>query len=185
MDRKKKYKIAIIICFYLVEFTLFILSILNNKYDYINELISAVVVFSIYVFFEFKYHLNISNYLVAFISLTIISHNFFGNYMSLYTTSTVFDKVLHVFGTYAFSLFFYEIILKILKQPANLKFYNVAIVILLGISIGTFFEIAEFFGDIMFHPEKPYQPGLVDTDIDLIANTLGAFAAGLHLYFNR
>lgn len=54
----------------------------------------------------------------------------------------------------------------------------------LGLGLGALYEIAEFFTDRISHPVPPSQPSLLDTDLDLIANALGALLAGA-CYFQK
>lgn len=47
--------------------------------------------------------------------------------------------------------------------------------------MGSFLEIVEFLIDLMFKPEVHYQLNLVDTDLDLVSDVLGAIIAACHL----
>jgi len=113
------------------------------------------------------------------IVLTLLFDGFFGNYMDMYTTSSIFDKMLHVFGTYAFSLFAYVLVAQLLKYPVHSSF-KFLMVVSLGVSLGAFYEITEFLTDTFSHPVPVSQPNLLDTDLDLIANVIGANLAALH-----
>ncbi len=103
---------------------------------------------------------------------------------NLYITSTTFDKYLHIFGIYTVEpLFAYSIAKKIMEIPYNLKVNIFLHVTLLGVSIGTIFELIEFLGDITTKPTIPNQHGLLDTDLDMAANLIGALIAAFHASF--
>lgn len=111
-------------------------------------------------------------------TLTIFFDAFFGDYFDLYEHSFVFDKLLHVFGSYAFSLFAYTLVAQLpgtqIGRPARF-----ILTLCLGVSLGVFYEISEFIGDLVSHPMPPNQPGLLDTDLDLVGDTIGAFFAAV------
>lgn len=134
------------------------------------------------LYLEKKRYIRISNYARACIILTVIAHHYFGETLSLYLKSALFDKALHVFGTYAFTLFFFQIMmdqkLSTLYISRQQKFIHI---VLLGVTIGTFFEILEFFLDKFLKPDIPYQAGLIDTNLDLISDIIGAIIAAIHI----
>jgi hypothetical protein len=55
----------------------------------------------------------------------------------------------------------------------------------LGLSLGSLYEILEFFTDSISHPVPPSQPSLLDTDLDLVADLAGALLAALHASCGR
>jgi len=52
---------------------------------------------------------------------------------------------------------------------------------LVGISLGAIFEMLEFMADITLKPKIPNQPDLIDTDLDLVADFVGALIASFHI----
>ena len=89
-------------------------------------------------------------------------------------------KILHVVGTYAFSLFAYVLVAQLLKQPVSSSFKFI-LVVSLGVSLGGFYEILEFLTDAFLQPIPISQPSLLDTDLDLIGDVVGAVLAAIHV----
>jgi hypothetical protein len=85
--------------------------------------------------------------------------------------------MLHVFGTFAFTLFFFSIIHKTTRMVYSSKLYTFIFITSLGVCLGVLFELIEFTLDILFKANN--QRGLLDTNLDLIANVLGAILAGV------
>jgi len=54
------------------------------------------------------------------------------------------------------------------------------LVVSLGVSLGAFYEILEFLTDIFSHPIPISQPSLLDTDLDLMGDVIGAVFAAIH-----
>lgn len=132
-----------------------------------------------YTFIEVKYNLYMNNYVRTIAMITTVSDNFFGHYLQLYITSCVFDKLLHVFGSYSFSLFAYILVIQ-MRRPVTSKLFNFILVFSLGLSLGAFYEITEFLGDTFTKPAIPAQTSLLDTDLDLISDIIGSSLGGFH-----
>ncbi|XMB85943.1 hypothetical protein RJG79_11150 [Mycoplasmatota bacterium WC44] len=149
------------------------------KKDY-NNLYGLVIFYVIYLFFLFlnnKLELNTKFYIFLFIVITIILHNGLGQYFNLYLSNNWFDKVLHSIGAFAFSQLFYFLLNS--KYSVELpKIYMFISVFTIGITLGVFFEFGEFILDIIF--KSKHQHSLIDTNVDLIFNTLGSSISGLY-----
>ncbi|MCM1991694.1 hypothetical protein [Oceanirhabdus seepicola] len=117
------------------------------------------------------------NYIKVLVIITIILHNLFGQYFNLYKTTNWFDKVLHLFGTFSCSLFFYSIIDSSVEIFSESKIFNFIFITSIGITIGVFLENIEFILDVIFKTKN--QHGLVDNNLDLIFNLFGATLAGI------
>jgi hypothetical protein len=95
------------------------------------------------------------------------------------------DYIRSVVGTaalwivYTFSLFFYVLAAQLLRHPVN-RLFKFILIVSLGLSLGTFYEILEFLTDTFSHPALVSQPSLLDTDLDLIGDLIGAVLAGIH-----
>lgn len=153
---------------------------LKGRTDYLRSVIATNFFLVVYTFLENRYRLNMNTYVRVLILLTIFFDSFFGYYFDMYVSSFVFDKALHVFGTYAFSLFTYILVMQMLTNPLNSQ-VKFILVICLGLSLGTVYEILEFITDSISHPIPPSQPSLLDTDLDLIADLIGAVLAAFHV----
>ncbi len=96
--------------------------------------------------------------------------------MNVYNTSPVFDKALHFYGTFSFSLLIYSLIREtVLKSSTGSKLFIFILITALGTSLGTFFEIIEFTVDNLFDAHG--QKGLVDTNLDMLSNIIGSLTA--------
>lgn len=135
---------------------------------------------AIFTLAEIKYELVINNFVRLCVIVMMVSDSYFGFYLQLYITSQIFDKVQHVFGSYALSLFTY-IILANLDWHNFSKLFKFIIVFSLGLAIGGFYEIAEFAGDLIAKPAIPAQLSLLDTDLDLVSDVIGSLAASFHV----
>lgn len=151
----------------------------QGRHDYAQNIAVKACVWIIYTFVEIKYAIEIKRYIRVFIMTVIVSDSFFGLYIDLYTTSMIFDKIQHVFGSYAFSLFAYNLICQ-LTRPIISRTFRFIFVISLGLSVGSLYEIGEFIGDQIVKPNVPSQPSLLDTDLDLIADVIGSLIAAVH-----
>jgi hypothetical protein len=132
-----------------------------------------------YTFIEVKYNLYMNNYVRAIAMFTTASDSFFGHFLQLYITSSVFDKLLHLFGSYSFSLFAYVLVIQ-MQRPVTSKLFNFILVFSLGLSLGVLYEITEFLGDTFTRPAIPAQTSLLDTDLDLISDIIGSSLGGFH-----
>lgn len=137
-------------------------------------LYAVVLTFLIYEHLE----LNIPNFIIICSLLTVIGHTFFGSYLKWYYTSKIYDRFLHLLGSFSFSLLAFSIIHTIDPLTDYSLLYSSLFVMTLGITIGVFFEIIEFIHD-SFSNKIPCQHGLKDTDFDLIFNIIGSIIAAV------
>lgn len=155
----------------------------REDYTYIyNILIMGIVYFSI-LYMEFKLHFKIKNYIKILLIITFILHTTFGQYINLYQKNNWFDKGLHLFGIFAFSLLFYAIITTLINVNTNSKIYTFIVVSSIGITAGVYFELLEFALDIS--TGSKHQHGLIDTNLDIIFNMIGAYLAGVWVVYSR
>lgn len=183
---KQNRKMILITTFFFVVIqvlTIFLLiKIGRDKYE---GIIAATSLFIIYTLLELKYNLQLNNYIRIISIITILAHSILGRYFNFYNTRPSFDILLHTFGTYSFSLFAYSLISQIFPNYHRSNHYIFIFVITLGISLGTIFEIIEFLFDILINSSTKHQNGLIDTNLDLIADSFGAIIAALHLFLNN
>lgn len=185
MENRKKVTLILAAILLLIEIFIIVLSIINKRTDSILEAILVAILYAVYVIVEIKYELYIGTYIKSTVIITLIGHTLLGNYIRFYDTSFIFDKILHLFGTYSFALFLYALLCYSIKELSCLNIYRFILVLSLGITLGSVFEIIEFIGDILFNPKRPYQNNLFDTNLDLIFNTAGAVIAGIHLIYRN
>ncbi|MBC2581727.1 hypothetical protein [Clostridium sp. DJ247] len=185
MKKHNIINISLTICFFIIQVLTTVFLIVLKKHDYILEILFVTFVFLIYTYIEFKYQLYIHNYIKAVTYFSILCHTLIGEALDFYVKSYIYDKILHILGTYAITLFIYALINQIMHTELNLKYKEFLFIFLLGISLGTFFEIAEFIIDITIKPKVRAQTNLVDTNLDLIFNALGSLISALHLKFTN
>jgi len=182
MEKRNKLINLITVIFLILQILIGYGLVINNQGNNIYEVIITTAFFIGYTFFEIKYDLYLSNYIRVLVMLTILLHNFVGNYLNFYTKSFIFDKGLHCFGTYAFTLFTYVIINETIKDYTNKKkSLEFIFIFCIGIALGAFFEFLEFAIDLTLKPSIPAQGTLLDTNLDMIWDTVGSAIAAFHL----
>lgn len=162
--------------FLIAQILIILLFAFRRQYTSVIQSTFIFIASILFIHFEDKKNLQLENSVRIMVILTIILHNFFGEYLNLYNSPVIFDKPLHFFGTFAFSLFIYSILTKIIDTKNIPKLFIFIFIISLGISLGTCFEIAEFLSDSVL--KTNCQKGLIDTDLDLVFDILGAILAG-------
>jgi hypothetical protein len=150
---------------------------IRGKHNYIYNIVPLLIGYLFFLYLENRLKFRVQNYIKALVLLTAVGHVLIGQYFRLYYTSNRFDKGLHMFGIFSVSLFAYRIIYAFVRRAPRSKFYTFLIITSLGISIGTLFEIFEFALDVIF--DTTNQPGLRDTNLDMIFNSIGAVLAGI------
>ena len=140
----------------------------------------TTLLFIVYTLLEIKSERYLNNYVRIMIMSVIVTHFLLGEYLGLNLSSPLYNRLQHFIGAYAFALFAYSLARQILGQPTFSKPYELILVASLGISMGVLIEIGEFAKDMIFKPQVQYQPGLIDTNLDLIMNMGGSIAAALH-----
>lgn len=153
-------------------------------FDYVKYVLITTGLWLVYMFLEARYRLYMNNFVRAMMGITLVNDSFLGYYFDLYLRSPASDRVLHLFAVYSLSLFTYILVVQFQKNAVSrsLKFI---LVLCLGISIGTVNEIIEFSADIFSHSPVPNQIGLLDTDLDLVSDVLGAVCAAGHVTFRN
>lgn len=176
-----KTKSFLSIAFLVMQTVVFVQFFINGKQHYYAGVIATTILYLLLLYLEKRGTLKITGFVRACIVITVTAHHYLGENYDLYLKSVFFDKLLHVFGTYSFTIFFFQIINQnewITFSSKKGRFINVTA---LGLSIGTLFEILEFILDKSFNPAVPYQSGLYDTNLDLISDFIGAIISALHI----
>ena len=167
-------------------FTIFIIFIaiaflIKKKYSFFIGTVIAYISYLLFLFVQYKLNFQINRYIILLVLLTILGHLLIGEYFNFYNKTKYYDRFLHVLGAFAFSLFSYSIISKIIMPNNSSKIYISIFVAAIGISLGVFLEILEFILDIS--RKKNNQKGLKDTNFDLISNVIGSTLAGVFSLF--
>lgn len=151
----------------------------NKQSSFVFETLIIILAIGIITYFYYKRSLPVSNYLYIIVLIAISGHTIGGELFGLYHLP-LYDKFLHIFGGYSFALLGY-IILGLYKFPLPNVIKSV-IIITVGLSLGTIYELWEFAMDQFMKPAIPAQSGLTDTNFDLLADLAGSFLAAFHLY---
>ena len=116
-------------------------------------------------------------------SLTALACCFCGYYLDLYNHSPyVFDRSLHAFGAFSFSLTAYCIIAGV-TQPGGSLLFRALFVFCIGNTLGAVFELLEAAHDSKKNVPVKGQKGLQDTNMDMLFNAIGSLLAGVFSYF--
>jgi hypothetical protein len=123
--------------------------------------------------------LKIPEILLIFALIAVWCNSYFGYCRYLFETSRVFDRFMHAYGTFSYTLLVFAI-LKLFIKMGGSKFFVSLFVFTLGNTIGALFEIFEFYSDMKKGTHA--QQGLKDTDMDMIFNIIGSIAAALFAF---
>lgn len=165
--------------FYIVELLSCIGFVLRREYSYLFNPVSMSLLYTVFLLPEKYTKFTFKFYLRVLLIITLSSHTILGEYFKLYEKSKYFDKVLHFIGAIAFSLVIYSILTTLIKvRSSHPRLTTFILITLLGISLGTLFEIVEFSMDVVLGEYN--QRGLKDTDLDQIFNLIGAIFAGIY-----
>lgn len=170
---------TLLITFLIIQVIAIIKFLGNKQYDFAYETLIIIAGSLLLTYLEIKKNLPISNYLRALVFVAISGHTIGGELFGLYVISHVFDKFLHVFGTYSFAMLGY-VLLGLYNFPLSRKVQFI-IMIMIGLSLGTFYELWEFAIDRFMKPPIAAQSGLLDTNLDLLADLIGSLLAALHI----
>lgn len=152
-----------------------------GKKPYAKAALSTYVFYTIVFLTIWIFKIAVPAYTLLLTMLTILGACFFGHYLGGYTKSRTFDRYLHGFGAFSFSLFAYCILDDFIDTRSSTLFQAIFI-FFAGNTLGVFFELIE-----MLHDRKGDEPksqkGLQDTDMDMLFNLIGSLLAGVFGYF--
>lgn len=153
--------------------------LIKKKYRFFIENIVSYIFYLIFLILQYKLRFQINAFIIMLVLITFIGNNLVGQYLDLYNSSKYYDRFLHAFGSFSFSIFFYLILEKITIHMISPKFYNSILIAMIGISLGCIFEIYEFISDSTSTSNLKNQHGLKDTNFDLISDIIGSVIAGI------
>lgn len=123
---------------------------------------------------------KLKNYIRVLLYITLTGHSLVGEYFGAYYSTAFFDNALHFLGSFSFALFAYDLMNSFIKvRSSHPALFIFIIVSIFGISLGTIFELLEFFLDLSFKEKNQF--GLIDTDWDLFYDVIGSFFAGIFI----
>ena len=145
--------LIMMVLFSIVEIFIISQYIIQKNPGRLTENIIVAVVAILFVLFKGNLGIQMYDFITAFWLVTILGHTFISEYCKVYRKSKTYDRYLHLFGSFTFSLFTYSIISSLMK-PVPSKGYVAVLIAMLGISVGDFFEIAEFTLDTVLKKAK-------------------------------
>ncbi len=182
MNKKLIIKLINII-YVILQIVLAIAFIFQKKY--MSSIVTGIVliIYLLFLLYEYKKGVAITNFIRISVVISLLANNFLGDYMHIYNKSFVFDKLLHVFGTFSFTLFFYSIAKKEGYFHRISRLMVFIFILLFGSFIGTVFEIGEYISDVVLKTAN--QGSIADNNIDMICNILGGALAGLFEVYRK
>lgn len=147
-----------------------------------SDFISASLLLAI--IFVFK--IGIPHLVLLFYLIAVLLNAFFGYYLDFFNRSRHFDRYLHSYGIFSFSLLLYFFLTDFVQSGGS-KIFRALFIVFLGIALGAIFEILEFLSDAKQKEARTRrsarQKGLRDTDLDQIFNGLGSLCGAVFAYF--
>lgn len=168
------------VIFYMIQSLTILGIIISKKFIYVSDASFSFLAYTAILILEKKGLIQFKNSIRILLILTIFFHNLAGELIGLYDnpiSMLYFDKALHVFGTFSFSLFAFSVVNCKERFQLNSGFQYFIFVFLLGMSLGAIFEIVEFILDVVLKVKN--QRDLIDTDLDMIFDLVGSVFAGL------
>ncbi len=143
---------------------------------------STCVFYTLLFISIFLFQIKVPYWAILLTMIAAFVSGFCGQYLRMYYRSTVFDRYLHGFGAFSFSLLFFYLLDHFLEMGGSPLFLAV-FVFLLGNTLGVIFELLEFSHDMKPANTSKSQHGLKDTDTDMLFNLFGAMIAAALIYF--
>ncbi len=183
MTGYKRQSIAMLLAVVCIQVAILFGIVSRGNRDFISNIVSSTLFWVIYTVIEQLKGLEIHLFVRTITIAAIISDSLLGYYLNLYVSSPLYDRIQHIFGTYALALFCYAVITNTFRYTITSRWMRYFFVIALGIGVGAVYEIFEFIADLLMKPQIPNQPSLLDTDLDLVSDLIGAFIAGIHAFY--
>jgi uncharacterized membrane protein YjdF len=123
---------------------------------------------------------------VRFVTLLSITFNdILGEYYNLYIDSITYDRLQHIFGTYALTLWTFFVIQQFIQMKLTNKKLNSVLLVSVALALGSLYELFEFIEDQVFKPHFKNQPSLIDTNLDLLSDLAGGILSVVHYHFSK
>jgi uncharacterized membrane protein YjdF len=184
--KRIKYKEKVVdLLFIVIQIICIIALFKSENFDYMRMAFGNLIFWIIYMILEKKQNWRIPFYIRLVTLLSITFNDILGEYFNLYVTSGTFDRLQHIFGTYALSLWIYFVIQQFIQIKFTNKRLTILFLISLALALGTIFELLEFMEDEVFKPKIKNQPNLLDTNLDLLSDLIGGMIAVLHYRLSK
>ncbi|MEA4833129.1 hypothetical protein SDC9_145475 [bioreactor metagenome] len=152
----------------------------RGEKPYAESALSSYVFYLIAFIAIWIFDLPVPTFIIVLTMLTVFISGFFGHYLGWYIKSKVFDRYLHAFGSFSFALLAYFMVTGIITTGES-KIFQALFVFTAGMTLGSVFELSEAShdrGNVLKN-----QKGLKDTNMDMLCDLLGSFAAGVFYFF--
>ncbi len=174
--------VSYLICSAAIIFAIVRLFARGNK-PYAKAGVMVYLVYTLLFAAIWIFSLPVPSFLIFLTMLTALACCFCGYYLDLYNHSPyVFDRSLHAFGAFSFSLTAYCIIAGV-TQPGGSLLFRALFVFCIGNTLGAVFELLEAAHDSKKNVPVKGQKGLQDTNMDMLFNAIGSLLAGVFSYF--
>lgn len=77
--------------------------LINKKYGCLIENTIVYIVIVLFLYLKIRLQLQIYNFITVFLIITIFGHTYIGEYCNVYRKSKIYDRFLHLFGSFTFS----------------------------------------------------------------------------------
>lgn len=152
----------------------------RGEKEYAKSALSTYAFYTILFFVMWIFKLSMPSFIILLSMITVLIACFIGHYLRYYTQSKTFDRYLHAFGSFSFSLLTYFILSNIMDTHAS-KLFQGIFIFLTGNTLGVFFELIEAKHDRKAVTKS--QKGLKDTDMDMLFNLIGSGISGIFACF--
>lgn len=157
----------------------------HQDFDYMRMAFGNLFFWFLFLFIEKKQHWEIPLYIRFITILSITFNDILGEYFHMYVTSIKYDRIQHIFGTYAITLWAFFVI----QQFIKIKFTNQKLIIIflicLSLALGSIYELIEFMEDELYDPAVKNQPSIKDIDLDLLSDLSGGIIAFIHYLLSK
>jgi len=176
----KKVSFVFFTIFYVLLIYLFFV---KEDYLYIFESVVIYMGFLLFGLLEKRGRIYINVLPLILCLLMVEFHSYFGHFLKAYEESDLFDKILHFYAMFSFTLASYSLMHNSDSVKVSSKPRLLFILTMYGTGLGAVYEILEFLLDIFFHVNA--QKGLINTNLDIIADFLGSILAGFLVAYTK
>jgi uncharacterized membrane protein YjdF len=181
-----KYKEVVVDLLFIIIQIICIIALFKSKnFDYMRMASANLLIWVIYMILEKKENWKIPRYIRIITLLSITFNDYLGEYLNLYVTSSLYDRLQHIFGTYALTLWIFFVIQQFIQIKITNQSLTFLLIISLALALGTIYELLEFIEDEVFKPKIKNQPSLLDTNLDLISDFIGGILALIHYRISK
>jgi uncharacterized membrane protein YjdF len=157
----------------------------TKNFDYMRMASGNLFFWVIYMVLEKKENWRIPLYIRIITLLSITFNDYLGEYLNWYVTSSLYDRIQHIFGTYALTLWIFFVIQQFIQIKLTNKRLTILFIVSLALALGTIYELLEFMEDEVFKPKIKNQPSLLDTNLDLLSDLIGGIIAVMHYHISK